>query len=212
MKYIIIGKGGRHDIIVDILGEAGYGGFYDDNPSDSKWHLGPIASMKPDGDAYALIGFGALEYALVREKLLERLAGLFSSKGNAIHPSVAMAKSARIGWGNLVCANSTLAVNVQMGNGCTVFSNTVIEHDSRIGNNVNIAPGVAISGFVTVGDNAFIGAGASIVEKVKIGRNAVIGAGAVVIRDVEDDAVYYGNPARFVKKNDLFKHPDRAGG
>jgi sugar O-acyltransferase (sialic acid O-acetyltransferase NeuD family) len=205
MKYIIIGKGGRHDIIADILGEADYGGFYDDNPSDSKWYLGTIASMKPERDACALIGFGALEYALVRERLLEKLDGLFPAKGNAIHSSVAISKSARFGWGNLICANTTLAVNVTMGNGCTVFSNTAIEHDARIGNNVNIAPGVAISGFVEVGDNAFIGAGAAIVEKVRIGRNAVIGAGSVVIRDVEDDAVYYGCPAKFIKKNDLFK-------
>lgn len=205
MKYIIIGKGGRHDIIVDILGEANYGGFYDDNLSDSKWYLGPIARMEFNQAACAMIGFGALEYALVREKLLERVDGLFPGRCNAIHPSAVIAKSARLGWGNLVCANSTLAVNVRLGSGCTVFSNTAIEHDSRIGNNVNIAPGVVISGFVEIADNVFIGAGASIVEKIKIGKNAIIGAGAVVVRDVEDNAVYYGCPARFVKRNDLYK-------
>lgn len=205
MKYIVIGKGGRHDIIVDILGDADYGGFYDDNPSDSKWYLGPLTDIKHEENTYALLGFGTLEYTASRAKLLDVIDRLYPSKTNAIHPSAAIAKSARYGWGNIVSANATLGVNVQLGNGCTIFSNTAIEHDSKIGNNVNIAPGVTISGYVEVGDNVFIGAGASIIERIKIGKNAVIGAGSLVIRDLEADSIYYGSPARFVRKNDLHK-------
>lgn len=204
MKYIVIGKGGRHDIIVDILGDADYGGFFDDNPSDSKWYLGPLASIRHEKNTCALIGFGALEYVASRGKLLDIIGQLYPSKINAIHPSAVIAKSAQYGWGNIVAANTTFGVNVRLGNGCTIFSNTTIEHDSRIGNNVNIAPGVTVSGYVEIGDNAFIGAGVSIIERIKIGKNAVIGAGSLIIRDVEADSIYYGSPARFVRKNDLY--------
>lgn len=208
MKYIVIGKGGRHDIIVDILdilGDADYGGFYDDNPSDSKWYLGPLSDIRHEENTCALIGFGTLEYIAARGKLLDIIDQLYPSRINAIHPSAAIAKSARYGWGNIISANTTLGVNVQLGNGCTIFSNTAIEHDSKVGSNVNIAPGVTISGYVEIGDNAFIGAGVSIVERIKIGKNAVIGAGSLVIRDVEAGSIYYGSPAQFVRKNDLYK-------
>ena len=41
-----------------------------------------------------------------------------------------------------------------------------------------------------------IGAGAVVLPNLRIGRDAVVGAGAVVTRDVPDNAVVYGNPAR----------------
>jgi acetyltransferase-like isoleucine patch superfamily enzyme len=48
----------------------------------------------------------------------------------------------------------------------------------------------------TVADGASIGSGATILGGVRIGERALVGAGAVVTRDVPDDAVVAGNPAR----------------
>ena len=51
-----------------------------------------------------------------------------------------------------------------------------------------------------VEESAKIGANATILPVVHIGRNALIGAGSVVTKDVDDDAVVAGNPARFVRQ------------
>lgn len=48
--------------------------------------------------------------------------------------------------------------------------------------------------------NAWIGAGATILPGVTIGENAVVAAGAVVNKDVPDNAVVAGVPAKIVKK------------
>lgn len=56
--------------------------------------------------------------------------------------------------------------------------------------------GYAKIGRVDIGNHVFIGANSTILPGVKIGNNSIIGAGSVVAKDVEDDSVYAGVPAR----------------
>ena len=49
-----------------------------------------------------------------------------------------------------------------------------------------------------IGEGAKVGANATLLPGVKIGRNALVGAGTVVVKDVPEDAVVVGNPARVV--------------
>lgn len=55
-------------------------------------------------------------------------------------------------------------------------------------------------GHVEICDNAFIGAGSIICNSVKIGTNSIVGAGSVVTKDIPDNEIWAGNPARFIKK------------
>jgi acetyltransferase-like isoleucine patch superfamily enzyme len=54
-----------------------------------------------------------------------------------------------------------------------------------------------------VKNDASIGSGAVILCNVTIGERAMVGAGAVVTRDVPDDAVVVGNPARILQKKSV---------
>lgn len=53
---------------------------------------------------------------------------------------------------------------------------------------------------VTIGDNVWIGGSATICPGVTIGNNVVIGAGSVVVKDVPDNCVVAGNPAKIIRK------------
>ena len=53
---------------------------------------------------------------------------------------------------------------------------------------------------ITVGNNVWIGGGVNILSNVKIGNNVVIGAGSVVTKDIPDNVVVAGNPARIIKE------------
>lgn len=50
-----------------------------------------------------------------------------------------------------------------------------------------------------IGDNVSLGANVIIIGNVKIGNNVIIGAGSVVVKDVPDNAVVVGNPARIIR-------------
>jgi len=55
---------------------------------------------------------------------------------------------------------------------------------------------------VRVGDNVLIGANAVVIEGVQIGNGSVVAAGAIVAKDVPENVVVAGVPARVIKKID----------
>ncbi|MEO8414319.1 MAG: DapH/DapD/GlmU-related protein [Ginsengibacter sp.] len=54
-------------------------------------------------------------------------------------------------------------------------------------------------GHIHIKKNTWIGAGATILQGVTIGENAVVAAGAVVSKDVPDNTIVGGIPAKFIK-------------
>jgi acetyltransferase-like isoleucine patch superfamily enzyme len=56
-----------------------------------------------------------------------------------------------------------------------------------------------ISGSVKIGRNAWIAPAVTIIEGVTIGDNSLVGIGSVVIRDIPNDVVAVGNPARVLR-------------
>lgn len=55
-------------------------------------------------------------------------------------------------------------------------------------------------GHIEIGEHAFIGTGSIITGNVRIGRSTIVGAGSVVTKDIPDNEIWAGNPARFVKR------------
>lgn len=56
---------------------------------------------------------------------------------------------------------------------------------------------------VTIGDNVWVGGRVVINPGVTIGNNVVIASGAVVTKDVPDNVIVGGNPAKVIKKMDV---------
>lgn len=95
---------------------------------------------------------------------------------------------------------------VSIGNRVTLTGVRILTHDGS----TQIPFGVSRVGRVTIGDEVFIGHGTIILPNVRIGSCVVIGAGSVVTRDIPDNSVAAGNPARVIGTYDAFLDKHRA--
>ena len=52
----------------------------------------------------------------------------------------------------------------------------------------------------TIGDHVSLGANVTIIGDITIGNNVIVGAGSVIVKDVPDNCVVAGNPARIIRQ------------
>ena len=67
---------------------------------------------------------------------------------------------------------------------------------------MNSQSGTYTRGKVVIKENAYLGMNTLVVKPVTIGKNAIVGAGSIVTKDIPDNEVWAGNPARFIKKRE----------
>ena len=114
-----------------------------------------------------------------------------------IQKNARIGKNCKISSHSFICEGVTIEDNVFVGHGVTFINDaypraTTPEGKLQTEKDWSVEP-------TRVKKGASIGSGATILSKVIIGENALVGAGSVVTRDVPDDAIVAGNPARLVR-------------
>lgn len=208
-KILIWGASGHAMVVADIIrlqGQYQIVGFLDNFNRQRKntsfygsQILGgeeELDKIRAQGIKYLIFGFGN---GNARLKLTELIKSKGFQLSSAIYPSSIIASDVIIGPGTVVAAGTVINSKCLIGENVIINTSSSIDHECIIGDGAHICPGVHLAGKVTVGRAAWVGIGACVIDHISIGKASLIGAGAVVIKDIPDNAVAYGNPAK-VKK------------
>ena len=114
-----------------------------------------------------------------------------------IQKGVAIGKNCKISSHTFICEGVHIADDVFVGHNVTFINDKYPRATNEDGSLQTEADWKCIETFV--GKGASIGSSATILCGIRIGTNAVVGAGAVVTKDVPDNAIVAGNPARIIK-------------
>ena len=111
-----------------------------------------------------------------------------------IQKNAKIGKNCKISSHSFVCEGVTIEDNVFVGHGVTFINDaypraTTAEGELQSEKDWKVEPTLVKKG-------ASIGSGATILSNLVIGENALVGAGSVVTRDVPDNAIVAGNPAK----------------
>ena len=132
-------------------------------------------------------------FAIAKFHLVARIISQFSRflTGIEIHPKANIGKNLFIDHG----------MGVVIGETSEIGDNVTIYHMATLGGispSVNSKEQRNIKRHPTLKDNVVVGSGAQILGPVTVGKNAKIGANAVVTKDVPENAVMVGIPAKNV--------------
>lgn len=120
---------------------------------------------------------------------------------NLIHPNVTFDRhTVSFGFGNIISPGANLTHDIIIGNFNLINNNSTVGHDCKMGDYNVVNPCATISGNVIIKNGCLIGTGANILQQLSLGNNITVGAGAVVSKDIEDNKVVVGIPARELEK------------
>ncbi|HEY6976182.1 MAG TPA: acyltransferase [Chitinophagaceae bacterium] len=117
-----------------------------------------------------------------------------------IQKGATIGKNCKISSHTFICEGVHIADNVFIGHNVTFINDKFPRATNEDGSLQKESDWTCIETYVEEG--ASIGSGAIILCGVQIGKKAIIGAGAVVTRNVPENAVVVGNPARIIKRLD----------
>jgi sugar O-acyltransferase (sialic acid O-acetyltransferase NeuD family) len=117
-----------------------------------------------------------------------------------MHPSSVCASTVKVGKGVHIGPLSIIAPFATLGDFTVINRQVSVGHHTILGDFVTFNPGVNVAGCCKIGDNVTIGTGATVLDSLTIGANSIIGAGAVVTKDVPENVVVYGVPAKIIRQ------------
>lgn len=146
-----------------------------------------------------LITVGHVSNPGLRVRLFNLLQDLQVNIPVIVSPYAHVSKHASIGAGTIIMHHSVVDINAQIGVNCIINHHNTIGHSARIGDHSHISANCVI-GKSTIGSKCFVGVNCFVNNLVSICENCIIGSASNVIHSIEEQGIYFGNPARKLVK------------
>ena len=127
-----------------------------------------------------------------------------------IEPGAIIRDQVSIGENAVIMMGAVINIGAEIGDKSMIDMGAVLGGRAIVGKNSHIGANAVLAGVVEpasaqpvrIGDNVIVGANAVVLEGVQVGDNAVVGAGAIVTKDVAENEVVAGVPAKVLKVKD----------
>lgn len=204
---VILGGSGHAKEIIDVLLLNGFNGdiaLFDDVTPEKRWpvlfkdykRLRSIEELRRwfKNEPSFMIGAGGIKAKhILWKKAVD--AGGKPATLQAHNASICTNKD-NIDEGCTIMQMVFVSSDVKIGQAVLINARANIHHDVSIGDFSEIAPSALLLGRCHIGKNTLIGAGAIILPDIRIGDDCTIGAGSVVTKNVVNNQLVKGNPAK----------------
>lgn len=208
MKFIVFGGTGQCKVIRPILERHGkiiavvgpYLKFEQRPFSDIPLFVQPVSASYFSSDLIHFVVAIGNPAGKIRVDMSEDISLWYGFiPFSPIHPSALLEEP--VGVGCQVHAGAIVNPYAKIGDYVILNTKSLVEHDCIIGDGAEIGPGAVVCGQVKIGKYTWVGAGAVVKDHLTIGENVIIGCGSVVVKDVPDNVVVVGNPAKILREN-----------
>jgi sugar O-acyltransferase (sialic acid O-acetyltransferase NeuD family) len=214
MENIVLFGGGRHaNVCIDIFeksGEYNIVGIIDSVATvHSQLYGYPVIGRQEDivelEKKYSFsAGFIAIGDNYDRKLVYDTIVALLPDFKfvNAIHPTVLIGRNVQIKSGIAMMANVIVNPGAVIEGFCILNTGSQLDHDCFMDEFSHLSPGTITGGQVRIGKFSAITLGVTIIDRISIGENTVVGSGAVVAKDLPDNVLAYGIPARIIRSRE----------
>jgi acetyltransferase-like isoleucine patch superfamily enzyme len=147
--------------------------------------------VKPDEVFVVANGDPAVKARLVKK--IEQAGGQLPS---VIHRTCYVVKTATIGPGVIMCPFACAALGAMLVPHVTMNVHSGCGHNVRIGSYSVLSPYAAVAGAAELGEGVFLRSYAFVAPEKRVGNHSKLSAGAITHKDVPENALAVGNPAR----------------
>lgn len=204
-KLIIIGAGGYAKSVLDSLDYDSYElvGFIDERLVRNE-HLGYSVlahNLNDINDKDDYCYFIAIGDNVKRKKWYDRLKENDLKIINVIDKTSMVSSRATIGEGCFIGKMAIINSCATIGNDTVINTKSLVEHGCTVENHANISTNTTINGDVVVGEGTVLYSGVTVIGQRSVGNWSIVGAGAVVTKNIPDNVVAVGIPAKVIKEN-----------
>lgn len=203
-QLVIIGASGHAASLANVALSAGF---------DIKCFIDPkragetLCDIEIIDDLSQLINITDYSYAIAigdnstRESVHKKLIKSYGAIQfpTLIHSSAVLSVNINIGEGTVAMPNAVIGPNSKIGSFCIINTSSSIDHDCIMSDYASMAPSSVTGGRVLIGTRSAISIAASIKHGISIGSDTVIGGASYVEKNIGDNCVAYGVPAKVIK-------------